>query len=182
MSMRLLSLRKSKEGPPGEAGSEPVVAQARSLGRRNWFHIGTGRQGPIELDFYQPQQPDKLLGLNETTGETVFVASQAAEKASNGLHANDFPDVKSGTLGQSIDRATVSGAQIENVKHSARERWPIEQEADPESSLKQVALGGFQTNLGERYRRRLNAWERLQKIRQDAKKRREQTVDDGVRF
>lgn len=172
--MGLLQLRRNE--------AEPVIVQGRVVGPPRWPRIGCGRQGPIEVTFHQPQKTDKLLLLNENTGETIFVAAQKGEKAVDGIHASDFPSLTPGQAEHIIDKATVAGAQLQNVRNSSRENWPIGPEADPEFSLKRVALGGFRTNLGSRYQRRLNAWHRLQKMKQDSEKRRRQSVDDGIKW
>lgn len=180
--MRLSALRKRNELEPGEAGRTPVIVQVRAVGRELWRLIGRGHQGPINVELYQPQRTDKLVGLDTNSGQTIFVAAQAAEKATPGLSAGDFQAVPPHTIKQKVDKAQVAGAQFHNVRGSSREHWPIEKDRDPEFSLKQLALGGFKTNLGDRYKRRLNAWQRLQESREAAKKRRKQKIDDGVRF
>lgn len=180
--MRLSILRKRQEAEPGDPGSEPVIAQGHVVGRIQPQEIGVGRQGRIRLHFFQPQRTEQLLVLDETTGQSGFVSAQKGEIAARGTHARDHGQLTIGQADRTIYKADVFGGQVRNVK-SRREYWPIEQgEPSEELSLRQLALGGFKTNLGERPKRRLAAWERLKKIREDAKKRRRQTQDDGVPF
>ena len=81
-----------------------------------------------------------------------------------------------------IDVANVSGGQVQNIRGSSRENWPIGEKRDPEFTLKKLALGGFKTNLGDRYQRRLKALDRLKKKREEAKKRSKQESNDGIPF
>ena len=172
--MRILSFAKRKEGS--------IRVQAQVVGHTRWLQVGRGRQGPIEVTFHQPQRTDKTLALDETTGETIFVRSQQAEKKSGNFHAVDFPKLSPGEVRKKIDVANVSGGQVQNIRGSSRENWPIGEKRDPEFTLKKLALGGFKTNLGDRYQRRLKALDRLKKKRDDAKKRNIQESNNGIPF
>ena len=165
---------------------EHLIIQGHNEGRTRWIPVGTGRHGIIRLTFSHPEAPNKIVAIDQNTGETHFLPAQRAERRTGGrIRASDFPSIPR-TQATGIDRAAVASAQFENVRGSARENWPLEQKGQPNDEvlrLRKLASGGFHTNIGKRYERRLGAHARLQQMRERRKARiQAQQVDDGVKF